>query len=289
MSAAVSLPRSRELTCDAGRIIHGDNVEAMRALLPELAGKVTLAYADPPFFTGQTFAHRDGRFAFADKWPSRTEYIEALRERLVLVRELLAPHGCVIVHVDPKTSHYVKVMMDGLFGEKCFASEIVWHYRRWPGGGKNFQRTHDVLLRYRKDASAAPRWTQLYGDLSAKTVAKWGANRQRKATRDGVRVSTSSDEPSPGVPMGDVWDIGMLAGTSGERTGYPTQKPEALLERILAALSDSGDIVLDPYMGSGTTIAVAARMGRRFVGIDAGEVAFETTRERLAKLGMEVR
>lgn len=291
MSAAVSLPRVRELTCDAGRIIHGDNVEAMRAMLPELAGKVTLAYADPPFFTGQTFAHRDGRFAFADRWPSRAAYIDALRERLVLVRELLAPHGCVIVHVDPKTSHYVKVLGDEIFGDDAFASEIVWRYRRWPTKTPNFQRVHDVLLRFRKDPAEKPRFNVPYEPLAPSTLATWGTNKQRAVIEaDGRRSrSRTTDEASNGVPMGDVWDIGMLAGTSGERTGYPTQKPEALLERIVTALSDPGDIVLDPYMGSGTTIAVAARMGRRFVGIDAGEVAFETARERLAKLGMEVR
>lgn len=278
MSAAVSL--SPRASID---LYHGDNVAVMRSLLPSLGGRVSLAYLDPPYLTGRDFAHRDGRFAFGDKWKSRAHYIEALRERVSLVRELLAPHGCIIVHVDPKTSHYVKVMMDDVFGDRCFANEIIWHYRRWPGGGKVFQRMHDVLLRYRKSVDVEPRWTQLYDPLSAKTVARCGTNKQCAVIEaDGRRSrSRTTEEASNGVPMCDVWSIGMLAAVTRERTGYPTQKPEALLERIITSMSDAGDIVLDPYMGSGTTGAVAHRLGRHFVGIDASGVAIETARERL--------
>jgi site-specific DNA-methyltransferase (adenine-specific) len=288
-----------------GTLALGDNRAVLAAARPELGGRVTLAYLDPPFLTNRAFeaidkrtrAPRSGplsarpkRFAFDDRWESRGAYLEALGQRLVLVRDLLAPHGSVIVHVDPKTSHYVKVLCDEIFGEDAFASEIVWRYRRWPSKTPNFQRVHDVLLRYRRDPKAAPRWNQPYEPLAASTLATWGTNKQRAVfEKDGRRArSSTTEEATKGVPMGDVWEIGVIAPVSRERTGYPSQKPEALLERLILALTDPGEIVLDPYAGSGTTLAVAARLGRRFAGVDASEVAFETTRTRLEALGVKL-
>lgn len=287
-----------------GRLLQGDNRAALASLAPELGGKVTLAYLDPPFLTQRGFeaidraeqgAPRSGplkarprRFAFDDRWSGRGEYLEALGQRLVLVRELLAPHGCVVIHVDPKTSHYIKVLCDEIFGEDAFASEIVWRYRRWPSKTPNFQRVHDVLLRYRRDPKAAPRWNQLYEPLAASTVATWGKTKQRAHVEsDGRRSrSTKTAEPTAGVPMGDVWDIGVIAPIARERTGYPSQKPEALLDRLVQALSSEDDVVLDPYAGSGTTLAVAAKRRRVFVGIDASDVAISTASSRLEALGI---
>jgi site-specific DNA-methyltransferase (adenine-specific) len=276
-----------------GELIQGDNLVALRALAKTHAERVTLAYMDPPFFTGRVHSHverktREKRAAFDDRWSDRAAYLEALAPRLERVRALLAPHGSVVVHVDPKTSHYVKVLCDEIFGEECFASEIVWRYRRWPSKTPNFQRVHDVLLRYRKDPLAAPRWNPTYEPLAPSTLATWGTNKQRAvfSARQGGEVrrarSSSTTEATPGVPMGDVWDIGVIAPVARERTGYPSQKPEALLERIVRALSSPGDIVLDPYAGSGTTLAVASRTGRRFIGIDASDLAIETIRARIS-------
>ncbi len=272
---------------DGSALYFGDNVAAMAHLGPALGEKVTLAYLDPPFLTGRVHeakSRQDGgrRAAFDDRWEDRAAYLEALAPRLCLVRELLAPHGSVVVHVDPKTSHYVKVMMDEIFGDACFASEIVWRYRRWPARTPNFQRVHDVMLRYRKDASVSPRFVPLYEPLAPSTLATWGTRKQRAVVKDGRRLrSSSTSAPTPGVPMGDVWDVGVIAPVARERTGYPSQKPEALLERLVGALSAPGEIVLDPYAGSGTTLAVAARMGRVFVGVDASPVAIETAAARL--------
>lgn len=311
---AFSLPEShdprasvRELVADdgSGRILFGDNRCSLHALAGELRGRIALAYLDPPFLTNRTFEAivgsetkprdrkgplkaRPTKVAFDDRWSGRAEYLEALGQRLVLVRELLAPHGSVVVHIDPKTSHYVKVLADEIFGDDAFASEIVWRYRRWPSKTPNFQRVHDVLLRYRKDPLAKPRFNTPYEPLAASTVATWGTNKQRAVFEKGGRRkrSESTAEASAGVPMGDVWDIGVIAPISRERTGYPSQKPETLLERIIGALSDPGDLVLDPYMGSGTTLAVARRLGRPFIGMDASEVALETTTTRFSKLGV---
>jgi site-specific DNA-methyltransferase (adenine-specific) len=291
------------LASPRGTLVHGDNRAALLAMIPRLREKVTLAYLDPPFLTNRAFEAiekhagvprsgplktRPRKFAFDDHWSGRAEYLEALAERLVLVREVLAPHGSVVVHVDSKTSHYVKVMCDEIFGDAAFASEIIWRYRRWPSKTPNFQRVHDVLLRYRKDPKVPPRWNQPYEPLAASTVATWGTNKQRAVFEaDGRRArSSTTDEATKGVPMGDVWEIGVIAPVSRERTGYPSQKPELLLERLVGALSDPGEIVLDPYAGSGTTLAVAARLGRAFVGMDASEIAIGIARKRLESLGV---
>lgn len=276
-------------------MFQGDNLEVLTALAAHEPESVTLAYMDPPFLTGrlhakiikgETLDHRTTRVAFDDRWTDRAAYLESLGARIAETRKLLAPHGSMVVHVDTKTSHYVKVLMDEIFGEECFASEIVWRYRRWPSKTQNFQRVHDVLLRYRKDASTPPRWNTLYEPLAPSTLATWGTNKQRAVVSTTGRRARSSttEEKSRGVPLGDVWDIGVIAPVARERTGYPSQKPEALLERILDALSMPGDVVLDPYAGSGTTLAVAARMGRKFVGIDASDVAIDTLTTRLESM-----
>lgn len=285
---------------ERGLLLQGDNAALLRALGTTAHGEVTLAYLDPPFLTGRVHkAIRRGKTpddrelvaAFDDRWEDRAAYLEALGERLVAVRRLLAPHGSVIVHVDPKTSHYVKVMCDEIFGEESFASEIIWRYRRWPSKTPNFQRVHDVLLRYRKDPAAPPRWNTLYEPLAASTLATWGTKKQRAVVGESGRRlrSSTTEEATRGVPMGDVWDIGVIAPVARERTGYPSQKPEALLERILQALSSPGDLVLDPYAGSGTTLAVAARLDRRYLGLDASDIAIRTAKRRLESLALPAR
>lgn len=293
--------------CPEGRgVLHrGDNLAALRALARTHAGAATLVYMDPPFLTNRMHdavlrktrgGGREGESersfertsvpAFDDRWSDQAAYLEALAPRLAAARDLLAPHGSLVLHVDPKTSHYLKVLADEIFGFDAFASEIVWRYRRWPSKTQNFQRVHDVLLRYRKDPREKPRWNQLYEPLAASTVATWGKTKQRaEFAKDGRRTrSTSTSEPTQGVPMGDVWDIGVIAPISRERTGYPSQKPEALIERLVTGLTNPGDLVIDPYAGSGTTLAVAARLGRRYVGIDQSEVALEIASGRLARI-----
>jgi site-specific DNA-methyltransferase (adenine-specific) len=274
-------------------LFRGDNLTLLRGLLATHAEKVTLVYLDPPFLTNRVHDAKDRktgtrRAAFDDRWTDRAAYLEALGERLVALRALLAPHGSIVIHVDPKTSHYVKVLADEVFGEEAFASEIVWRYRRWPSKTPNFQRVHDVLLRYRKDPSVPPRWNPLFEPLAPSTVATWGTTKQRAVfAKNGTRARSSrTEELTRGVPMGDVWEIGVLAPVARERTGYPSQKPEALLDRLVTALSHEGDLVLDPYAGSGTTLAVAARLGRRFLGMDQSEVAIETILGRLGALGL---
>jgi site-specific DNA-methyltransferase (adenine-specific) len=280
-------------------LVHGDNLLALKALA-ERGERAALVYLDPPFFTGREHTlverrrvgsgiERTLKKAFDDRWESLDAYLAALAPRVAAARELLLPEGCLVLHVDPKTSHYSKVLCDEVFGSDCFASEIVWRYRRWPSKTKNFQRVHDVLLRYVRDPKVEPRFRQLYEPLAPSTLATWGDRKQRAVTdRTGRRLrSSSTKDATPGTPLGDVWDIGIVAPVARERTGYPTQKPEALLERLVSACTEPGDLVVDPYVGSGTTLAVCARTGRRSIGIDMGRRALLLTRRRLRALGVE--
>lgn len=283
-------------------VVQGDNLAAMHALARRAAGSVSLVYVDPPFFTGRQHSRvqrsRDPRTgkpkrkltpAFDDRWSNLSEYLTELGDRVAAARELLSPDGCLVLHVDPKTSHYAKVLCDEIFGGGCFASEIVWRYRRWPAKTANFQRVHDVLLRYVRDPDARPKFRQLYEPLAASTLATWGDKKQRAVVdADGRRSrSQTTAEATPGAPMGDVWEIGIVAPIARERTGYPTQKPEALLERLIDACTDPDDLVLDPYAGSGTTLAVCARLGRRAIGIDESAEALKVMRKRLRALGVK--
>ena len=280
---------------DTIRLLQGDNLSAL-SLLVEAGTRVELAYMDPPFYTQRTHHRtkrkrnrRTGRIdrtthlAFDDRWPTFESYLLALRARLELIRELLTDDGCVVIHVDPNTSHYIKVMCDDLFGVDAFASEIIWRYRRWPAKTTNFQRVHDVLLRYVKNPNAKPRFHQLYEPLAASTRATWGNKKQLAVTdKNGRRLrSSKTASTSPGTPMGDVWEISVIAPVAKERTGYPTQKPEALLRRVIDSCSLPGDTVLDPYVGSGTTAVVAAAQGRKAIGIDASSEAIDVTAARL--------
>jgi DNA modification methylase len=282
-------------------LIEGDNLAAMRALCARGAGLVTLAYLDPPFFTGKAHVRvtrqREGRGkilrstspGFDDRWESLSHYLQALRDRIAVARDLLAEHGSLVLHVDPKTSHYAKIICDEVFGQRCFASEIIWRYRRWPAKTKNFQRVHDVLLRFVKNPRVEPRFCQIYEPLAPSTLATWGTQRQRAVVgSSGTRTHSSrTADESPGTPLGDVWEIGIVGPVARERTGYPTQKPEALLERLINTCSGPDDLVLDPYAGSGTSLVVATRLGRRVLGIDSSPGALEVIRERLSAAGVE--
>ena len=280
-------------------LVSGDNLSALHALAKR-PQRFALAYLDPPFLTGREHAEVGRRRnaegdivrtltpAFDDRWDSLESYLTALGDRVSAARELLREDGCLVLHVDPKTSHYAKVLCDEIFGPRAFASEIVWRYRRWPAKTKNFQRVHDVLLRYVKNPEVEPRFCQLYEPLAASTLATWGDKKQRAVVNaDGRRrCSSTTAEKTAGAPMGDVWEISIVAPVAKERTGYPTQKPEALLQRLIEACTAPGDAILDPYLGSGTTLSVAARLGRLGTGIDANPRALHIARQRLEKAGI---
>lgn len=301
MRASASAERSAaaldRMKLARGAVWFGDNLAGLDALARERGACATLVYMDPPFLTGRVHEavarvrgangkiERHMSDAFDDRWDDRAAYLEALGERIERARSVLLPHGSLVVHVDPKTSHYVRVLMDEVFGDECFASEIIWRYRRWPAKTPNFQRMHDVLLRYIRDPKARPRFNTMYEPLAPSTLKTWGTTKQKAVVdANGRRTrSSSTAEPTQGTPLGDVWEIGVVAPVARERTGYPSQKPEALLERLVLTLTDPGDLVVDPYAGSGTTLAVASRLEREFLGMDASGVAKRVITERFAK------
>ncbi len=281
-------------------VVEGDNATALSTLVENGETHAAMIYMDPPFLTGRQHLRvlrgrnssgqivRESEPAFDDRWNSLSDYLAELFVRLSTARDLLCPYGSLVLHVDPKTSHYAKVMLDEIFGPDCFASEIVWRYRRWPAKTPNYQKVHDVLLRYVRDPGAKPRFTQLYEPLAPSTLATWGTKKQRALYDPSGRrrCSSSTSVASPGVPLGDVWDIGIVAPVARERTGYPTQKPEALLSRLIETLTLPGDWVLDPYVGSGTTLAVCTRLDRKAIGIDDNPAAIDMTCRRLEALGI---
>jgi site-specific DNA-methyltransferase (adenine-specific) len=259
-------------------LIHGDCL----AEFSKLKGRPMFAYIDPPFMSGKKHYTKDGRLAFDDRWSCSHAYLDEIVDRILECWVRLHIHATMVVHLDSSAVWQVERMLRASIGSP--ASEVIWRYRRWPSKQRNFQRVHDVMLRYVKGPGF--RWNQLYEPLAPSTRKTWGDRKQEALVVNGKRKrSLKTAEPSHGVPMGDVWDdIGIIAPSARERTGYPTQKPEKLIERWLAACTDPGDLVLDPMCGSGTTLAVAASMGRRAIGIDSSEVAIEFAEKRLAHL-----
>jgi DNA modification methylase len=207
-------------------------------------------------------------------------YLAMMAPRLVELRRVLKPTGSIFLHCDPTASHYLKMLMDAVSGKACFQNEIIWSYRRWPSPSSHFQRMHDVLLFYSKGASGPGTFNVEYEPNSPSYVKRFKGKTQMLDPVTKTRKITLKDE-SRGLPRRDVWDISIIAGFSKERLGYPTQKPEALLERIIQVSSNEGDLVLDPFCGCGTTIAVAQKLKRRWVGIDITHLAVTLIKHRL--------
>jgi DNA modification methylase len=207
-------------------------------------------------------------------------YLSMMAPRLVELRRALKPRGSIYLHCDPTASHYLKMLMDAVFGPRCFQNEIVWSYRRWPSPSKHFQRMHDTLLFYCKSPKGATTFNVEYEPTSPSYLRRFKGKTQMLDPATRTRKITL-DAESRGLPRRDVWEISIIAGSAKERLGFPTQKPEALLERIVQASSNKGDLVLDPFCGCGTTVAVAHRFERRWIGIDITHLAITLIRHRL--------
>lgn len=283
------------------RLIYGDNLLTMQALLagdpatglPSMRGKVDLIYIDPPFDSKADYRTKITlpgadiqqkptvieQFAYADTWEEGTvSYLRMMYPRLVLMRELLSDRGSIYVHIDWHVGHYVKILMDEIFGKDNFVNEVIWYYRRWNIESSSYATNHDTLLYYGKNRKNRT-YNQLYIPKSEKSSAQ-GKSWISVIGEDGIRRSVMTDVPTKGVPMPDVWDISMINPVAKERLSYATQKPEALLERIIKASSNEGDLVCDFFGGSGTTAAVAERLGRRWIIGDIGKPASLVMRKR---------
>ncbi len=252
----------------------GDCLEGLRTMP---AGSVDLIYIDPPFNSNREHrgpASQARKHSFVDKFEDVNAYLDYMRPRLKEMHRILKPTGCFFYHCDWHASHYIKVLLDALdlFGYDNFQNEIVWCYRS--GGaspGKRFSRKHDIILFYSKTPAYC------FNRLQEKSY-----NRDHKAYkfRD-VKEYCDEEGWYTLVGMKDYWEINMVGRTSRERLNYPTQKPQALLERIISSGSNEGDIVLDAFCGCGTTLAAAQRLGRRWIGMDISPAACELSSMRL--------
>lgn len=278
------------------KIFWGDNLQVMSHLLKHFRGKVDLIYIDPPFDSkadykrkikvkGEKYEGDSNSFEekqYSDIW-TNDEFLQFMFERLSIIRELLSDNGTIVLHCDPTKAHHLRCIMDEIFGEKNFLNELIWSYRRWPSNSKNFQEMHDNLFWYAKKKDSDRVFNKEYEEASESYMKRFGGMTQILDTVSGSRKITSEEE-TKGMPMRDVWDISIIAGVGSERTGYPTQKPEAILERIVRICSKPGQIVFDCFMGSGTTQAVAMKLGRRFIGADINLGAIQTTTKRLVTI-----
>ncbi len=214
-------------------------------------------------------------------------YLAFMGPRLVEMHRVLSKNGSIYLHCDPTASHYLKGVMDAIWDQQnrnrneFFRNEIVWSYRHWAAKHPNFQRMHDIILRYSKGLNAT--WNQLYEPRPASTLKKVGIKENKSAyASDGRRIpSEMTDKASKGVPLRDVWEINVIAQSSKERLGYPTQKPRVLYERMIRASSNEGDTFLDPFCGCGTTIDAAHTLKRQWIGIDFTILALDPMRQRL--------
>jgi DNA modification methylase len=277
---------------EANKLYWGDNLHVMRTLPSE---SIDLIYIDPPFFSGRNynmiFQDKNEVLTFEDIWDGGLPTYQIwLNARLVEMKRLLKPTGSIYVHLDWHASHYVKVEMDKIFGYNNFLAEIVWNKGfRGTEQKENYQHAHDTILVYNKNKKYI--WNdqfQEYADTDMKRYNKTDENGKyaliKRRRTDGT-VYYGKTYPKPeGKRINDVIDIPVMASTSSERLGYPTQKPEALLERIIKASSNTGDVVADFFCGGGTTPAVAQRLGRRWIASDISRIAVEVTKGRILRL-----
>lgn len=285
-----------------GLLYHGDNKEVLAHLLANgFRGQVKLIYIDPPFDSGADYVRQvklrgpkgtlkiDGedyalgeQVQYTDIW-SNDNYLQFMYERLLMLKELLHDEGSLVLHCDSSRSHHLRCLLDEIFGaDKQFKNEIIWFYRRWPTNSKTFQTMHDNLFWYTKGNDNSHTFNKLYEAASERTLSDYGGKRLTTMTsEDGTQIKRETDEQSLGVPMRDVWEIRREHTRSHEHTDYPTQKPVELVERLITALSEPGDLVVDAFVGSGTTAVAAQKLGRRWIGCDINKGAIQTTAKRL--------
>jgi site-specific DNA-methyltransferase (adenine-specific)/adenine-specific DNA-methyltransferase len=282
------------------RLIYGDNLLAMQALLtgdpttglPSMRGKIDLIYIDPPFDSKadyRTKIHLPStdieakptvmeQHAYSDTWKDGTvSYLEMMVPRLLLMRELLSEQGSIYVHIDWHVGHYVKVIMDDIFGKENFWNDIIWFYPDTPGRSDNyFPRKHDIILYYSKSENKI-----FNPDDIRVEILEESKERYKTARVLGGKEYVGGDSAEKGKIPEDVWRLPVIKGNSKENVNYGTQKPSKLIERIIKASSNENSIVADFFAGSGTAGAVAEKLGRKWIMSDLGKPACMVMRKRL--------
>ena len=246
---------------------------------------IDLIYLDPPFFSNRHYEviFNDGEEirSFEDRWKGGiNHYIEWMKERVFELHRVLKDTGSFYLHCDWHASHYLKVMCDSIFKENNFRNEIVWCYRGAGYPKKDFGKRHDIILRYSKTNDYIFNLDDVreeYAEATKERFKYYIGN-----VRDGKDFGVQELNPL-GKQPDDWWQIQPIAPSANERLGYPTQKPEALIERIIKASSNKNDLVLDPFCGCGTTIAVAQRLQRKWIGIDVSPSACKLMKSRVSK------
>ena len=291
------------------KIFWGDNLQVMSHMLKEYRGKIDLIYIDPPFdskadykkkirlkdktITGDSLAFEEKQYG--DIW-SNDEYLQFMYERLVICRELLSDKGSIFVHCDRHKQHLIRCLLDEVLGSAVeegkpgLVNEIIWFYPDSPGRPNNrFAPKHDLIFWYSKTG----KYTFNVDDVKEPILE--ASKKRYESTRylinsQGVRFEYEGSADSDGMKIPEtVWRMSVVKGNSKQTTSYPTQKPESLLERIILAASNSGEVVFDCFMGSGTTQAVAMRLGRRFIGADINLGAVQTSSKRILDIATELR
>jgi DNA modification methylase len=299
--------RGRQSSGWTNKLIWGDNKLILSSLKNghmkeeiERNGGIKLIYIDPPFDVGADFSMKieigDDEFtkqpsvleeiAYRDTWGKGVDsFISMIYERLVLMRDLLADDGCIYVHCDYRVSAYIRLILDEIFGKKSFRNEIIWHYQSGGRQESTYSRKHDTIFYYSKSNI----WTFNAEAIGEVRGTKKRNNMKRNVDDDGkVYFSIMSNGKEYRyyedeiITPADVWvDISHIQQKDPQRLGYPTQKPESLLERIIKASSNEGDIIADFFSGSGTTLAVAEKLGRKWIGSDLGKFAIHVTKKRM--------
>lgn len=274
---------------EINNIIHGDCLEK---LLDVQNNQVDLVYFDPPFFTQKkhSLKTRDNskQYEFEDKYESIDKYLLLIKEVLVQSKRVLKNTGSVFLHCDKTASHNIRTVLDEVFGRDNFQSEIVWSYKRWSNSKKGLLNSHQIIFFYSKSKDF--KFNTIFTNYSATTNIDQ-ILQDRERDQNGKSVYKKDEhgnivlgKEKKGVPLSDVWDIPYLNPKAKERTGYPTQKPVLLLNQIISLVTDEGDLVVDPFCGSGTTCVSAKHLKRNFIGIDKSLDAVELANSRLQEM-----
>ena len=253
---------------------------------------VDLVYFDPPFLTQKSHSlvtrNEDKKYEFSDSWDSLNDYLNLIESCLNECKRILKDTGSIFLHCDKYASHHLRLVLDKVFGEKQFQSEIIWSYKRWSNSKKGLLNSHQNIYFYSKTKQF--KFNKILTDYSATTnvdqilqdrVRTASGKSTYKKNKDGQVVLGKAKK---GVPLPDVWEIPYLNPKAKERVGYPTQKPVLLINQILNICTDKGDLVIDPFCGSGTTCVSAKHLGRNFIGIDISLDAVNLAKKRIDEM-----